>query len=57
MENQKKTISKEGVLVVIEGSEPIAIVRRDEVSRHQVVYRLVECGAEDFEQLINNKNE
>lgn len=48
-------IQKEGVLIVLSDKTPIACIRREEKTGHQVVYRLVECGAEEIQELIEGK--
>ena len=52
-----KIISKEGILMILQDNEPIACVRRDDKSGHQVLYVLSEAGAEDFEQILENTND
>ena len=48
-----KTTSKEGLLIVLKDGSPVAVVRRDEASTHQVFYRLEEMGAEMISELLS----
>ena len=48
-----KTVSKEGVLVVLEDGAPTAMIRRDEKTGHQVLFEMVEMGAEQIEALLS----
>ena len=48
--------SKEGILVLQnDKKESVAIVRRDDISGHNVCYKLSEFGVEDFEEMLTNK--
>lgn len=45
--------SKEAALVIYHDKEPVAIVKRDEVSKKTILYALKEMCMDDIESLIN----
>lgn len=48
--------SKEGVLVITDGKNPMAMVRRHP-DGHWIFYKTIEMGAEDIEELLENNND
>lgn len=50
-------VSKEPVLVIYQNEKAVAMVKRDEESKKNIIYACEEMGIENIESLLSKKNE